>query len=205
MADVPDTAEAVIGASLRGFRAERDLTQHEATRLLRQHGLGWSRATLQSVETGNRRLRIADGVLLAAAYGVAFSRLFSGDGQVELGRGDRHVMLSREAVRAVIDNGYHDELLSLDSETQAATGAEANADPSLFEADSALASKISVETSKVLAVARRLWGRSLTEERERRLERLGPNLSFQQKVVERRELTRDLSEQLVGMIGEADR
>lgn len=82
----------VIGENLRRLRSERELTQEEAARAVREVGLPWTRKHVAALETAVREdLTIGELVLLARAFDVPLRRWFVDPEarEVELIRGTR--------------------------------------------------------------------------------------------------------------------
>jgi transcriptional regulator with XRE-family HTH domain len=94
----------------RGFataRQRRELTQEEAARMLRFHGLtSWRTSTVGSLESGLRRPRLEELVLICAATGCTLEELLPDCSErIELGEGASMTPL---AIRAVLDGSASD-------------------------------------------------------------------------------------------------
>jgi transcriptional regulator with XRE-family HTH domain len=153
----------VVGENLRALRIQTGDSQPEASRrLIARAGLHWTRANIAYIESGARTESLGLDVVhaIAAAYDVRPSVLFNGDGLVRYPGG---FTVTREDLRAALDAG----------EVPRMQEPERDAEPSLgwaTEADKALADRMEIPLETVIKAAQRLWdGRSLTEERDRRV------------------------------------
>lgn len=202
---VAQTVGAVVGENLQRLRERGRLTQHEAAHLLLTRGMPWSRSKIAAAEAGERpNLSFADVLALAHTFDVELAELFEGDGDVAL---TPHVSLPRAAVRDLIrglsvlegsgdwnTETRREELTRLarmraDGDTRRAAAFQAT------EADQALAQRLEVPATVVIAAAQRLWGRTLTEERDRRVAELGEK-EVNERQAYRGHITRELSQQV---------
>lgn len=194
------TVGQVIGENLKRIREERKLTQHEAARLCAAAGLSWTRTRIAVIERGDREtVDVGTLLLLAAAFDVSVSALFSGAGHVKLSPLNRQTragvqqMLSTTATWRDLSNADKPETMRFTVDA--------------VEADVALADRLDVSTRRVVEAAVRLWGQSLTEERDRRVAALG-DLDPGERQAHRGHITRELGqqvEQVIGLYGEHDR
>lgn len=188
----PPTVGQVVGRSLARLRGRRGRTQREAAGDLRASGLGWTAANIASIESGRREgIDFGALVLLAHAYDVPLAELFQGEGEVRLsgeatvelaalrrwlaGAGELVVTVSGEAARRALG--------SLPGETVS------------FQADAELAARLGLRPEDVSAAAEALWGRTLHQERERRLAGFG-EMTPAQRRTRRGHITRRLAKEL---------
>jgi len=78
--DQPPQLEAVLASNVARLREARALTQDQLVEELLLHGLRWNRATVAAVETGRRRVRLSEGVVLCAELGVSMADLVTPPG-----------------------------------------------------------------------------------------------------------------------------
>lgn len=192
----PRTIGQVVGRNLAQLREGRGQTQQEAAAFLRANGLPWTAANVASIESGRREtIDLGALTLLATTYDVPLSRLFEGTGEMRLapevtaplpqyrmwldGDGDGAVpvlTLSGSAARKLIEAMPEDGKI-------------------LFQADSELAARLGLTPKDVYEAAERLWGRTLHEERDRRIAELG-ELTPTQRRTRRGHITRQLAKEL---------
>jgi transcriptional regulator with XRE-family HTH domain len=194
---------AVVGRNVKRLREHRVLTQHELAQLWKRHGLNWARSKVSALEAGNRpQVDVADLVIMAMSLGVPLAELFVGSpvGKVEL---------KPEPNAVEIDGPVLQDLFAgstLTGECLQVGGAayelhrkhleEMTERPKPMQADVELAQRIGVNPSRVAQAAIDLFdGRTLTEERDRRVERMG-DLTMQERQAHRGHVTRELSVQL---------
>lgn len=86
MSDVTNypTLSQVVGRNLRSIREAHGWRQEDLAKRSRDYGLGWNRATVAAVETGQRSLADGELSLLAFMLVVGFDELLAGDGAVRL-------------------------------------------------------------------------------------------------------------------------
>lgn len=176
---------------MRRHREVEGLTQDELARRCRDAGLTWSRSTLTDVEAGKKDLELAEALVLAHILECPVEGLFEGDAvwvQVTPGFGG-----SSSGLRTLLRGGedFLDRDTTFDqmapprlqrSLTPAETARLPRLAPNLSEdlieetlavsrgeAEQKAARRLGVTPAEVAVVSRDLWGRSLTEERERQL------------------------------------
>jgi transcriptional regulator with XRE-family HTH domain len=170
--------DQVIGASLRAFREAGGLHQDRIAAAARAFGLAaWTRPTVAAIESGRRHVsngemavlplvlaEVSDGLVRTVA-----DLLPDGDEPIALGPG---LVLPIRQVKELL-GGHATSMPTPD------VIARAPSSPALEAQDDAVqkaAAVLRVRPDAVVAAAHRLWGRSLTEEREERLRRrLGPD------------------------------
>lgn len=181
---------AVIGENLARIRTSLGLTQHETARRLSTFGLRWSRSTVAGFETGARaRVDFGEILLLSIALDVHPAELLDGDGWVEVVPGAP--AQPREDIRLFLGGEGPDSPVVQSQHGRAVT-----------EADNALADRLGEEPQRVWQAAVDLWGRSLTEERDRRVETFGP-LSLAERKAHRGHITRELAAQVEARLRES--
>lgn len=160
---VPSIGE-VVGTNCQRLRFEACLTQDEFVQRLRMLGLSWKRSNLSALEGGDRpRTSLSELVLVAVAFGRPLDELLAGPGQVQLGGHVPQVLL--DDLRRFVAGGTAPT--QLDALLVNARGGARDEVP-LAERD--MARRLDVPTSWVLEAAQALWGHTLTEERDMRVE-----------------------------------
>jgi hypothetical protein len=220
--DRPRSLRQVLASGAARVRRERGLDEEGAAELLRQHGLtGWQAGTVSQVEAGVRPLAVEELVLLCAAYQVSLIELAGPDPEpVELAAAAR---LPAAAVRAVLaDGGEVLRALPPDALDVPATRATPEGMPPPPEALVDAARRFGVhgpaEVARALAgigdaerhAARRLgvsperlvlaavgrWGRTLTAERDARIEQRRAGTEPDRQIMLRGQVTRELLAEL---------
>lgn len=210
----------VVGENVRRIREAAGARQDDVASAARGVGLSWTRSKIAALERGDKALDLAEAVLLAEAMGdiaghpVKVSDLLAGDGAVRL---SRVRVIHRESLRRYVD-GAPVEVLVRDVPGGPERTREAIAKlPAMFGRMSLLAGDdMSVETllhaehvageaeeraGRTLGIPRMevawlsvgLWGRTLGEERDRRVGDDGPAASRSAK---RGRVTRQLIAEL---------
>jgi transcriptional regulator with XRE-family HTH domain len=210
---------AVVGENVRRLRKQRGLTQHELAQLWKRQGLNWARSKIAALEAGNRpRVDCAELVLMAAGLGVTAGELFEGAGEVHLSPYPR--VVDRESLRSAFAGSPIDPIAGRwlpgperEARDEHMRGFLATVKPypwdSPSEADGELARRLGVPTDVVVTAAMSIFdGRTLTEERDRRVTKLG-QLSMSERMAHRGHVTRELSTMVEDQIskdaGERDR
>ncbi|WP_369186563.1 helix-turn-helix domain-containing protein [Streptomyces sp. R08] len=219
MKRTPQTLRQVLGAGLREIRKARDLKQEEAAALLQQHGLTtWIRGTVAQAEVGARRIALEEVLLLALAFEVPPADFVAGapDDLVELSPG---VRLTVSAVKALLSGNAAavqalperaikiTESLALANRTSdflAEVQRSGQADPALVEravasvgeAERHVARKIGTSPEWVNLVALQRWDRTLSQERDLRLQQRRPEAPKGQLATLRGHITRELLTEL---------
>lgn len=185
---------AVVGTNVRRLREERLLTQAELVHLLGEMGMGWPRTKLSALEAGSRpQVSLADAILMAAALEVPVADLLVGTGVVEMAPSNSTSSLE----------GVH-RFLSVGSPVPRFSGgrrppASRTVQPSPFEdgaaADMELAERFDVPAKEIQYASINLFGRTLTEERDRRVRARG-DLSLAQRTAHRGHVSRELAEEI---------
>lgn len=183
--------QALIGENAREIRTESGLTMDAVARVAREYGLKWTTARVVELERGKLAISVATLVTLAHVLATATDRritlqdLLDGHGYVTL---TPSLTVTTEALRDAVSGGVlpfrvgdladgKDRMIRSVVETLAAAQLiAADVDPEVWTetlrtaglADERAAERIGIDRMQFLAHAARLWGRSLTAERDRR-------------------------------------
>lgn len=206
--EVPPSVGKVVGENLRRLRQERRLTQDAAAAQLLRTGLNWKRTHVSDLESGRREtLDIGALVVLAAAFDVTPRDFFEGTGAVLLTPRAEHPEHGSTATRDQIRTWLSGEkstllLTGVQTSLVAVKHADWEARPIAASADKALAEKLDIDPWHVVRAAEQLWGRSLTEERDRRVTDLG-DLPVGERQAKQGHITRQLTAVLTKWLGGA--
>lgn len=182
---------AVVGENMARIRKDLSLTQHEAARRLGMYGLRWGRSTIAAFESGARtRIDLGEVLALAMALDVHPAELLDGDGWVEILPGAP--AQEREDLREFLGGEGPGSPVVQHQHSRAPT-----------EADNALADRLGEDPQRVWQAAVNLWGHSLTEERDRRVEAFGP-LSLVERKAHRGHVTRELAEFVAAQLADTE-
>jgi transcriptional regulator with XRE-family HTH domain len=215
------TIRDVVGENVRRIREAAGARQDDVATAARGVGLTWTRSKITALERGEKALDLAEAVLLAQVMGRIAGEpvsiaddLLAGDGAVRL---SRDIVLYRESLRRFL-GGDPVKMLNKDTPGGAARAREAMARmPALLKRMSMLAgddcpitSMIHAETVagetelraghtlgltkiEVAYLSVGLWGRTLTEERDRIV---GEDLPPASRAAKRGRVTRQLVDEL---------
>jgi len=205
-----------VGENVRRLREKRALTQHELAQAWKRQGLNWARSKIAALEAGNRpRVDCAELVMMAAGLEATLADLFEGSGEVHLTPHPR--IFRRESLRSAFNGEPVESLPWLLPGPEREAALEhilASVDainpwnpPS--EADGELARRLGVPTDAVVKAAMSIFdGRTLTEERDRRVNSLG-QMPMSERMAHRGHVTRELAtmveDHLAKDTGERDR
>jgi transcriptional regulator with XRE-family HTH domain len=214
------TIREVVGENVRRIRDEAGARQDDVATAARGVGLSWTRSKIAALERGEKALDLAEAVLLAEAMGevaghpVGVADLLAGDGAVRL---SREVVLHRKALRRFLDGdpvkvlmrdipGGRARALAALAKVPAAmeragvmAGEEISVDLMMHaekhagEAEERVGRTLGVSTMDVAYLAVGLWGRTLGEERDRRV---GDDVPLASRSAKRGRVTRQLVEEL---------
>jgi transcriptional regulator with XRE-family HTH domain len=162
----PVTLDEAVAVRMRALRRERDWSQEEVARRAALFGAAWDRSVVANLERGPhaRRLEIAELFVLLHVFRTD-ERAFFGDGHPPIALAPSLVVEPGGLRRILAGTAW------LSEEEEAARLAEwrdRSDRPTLTERR--LAGELGVEPALIRKAARRLWDRTLTEERFRRLE-----------------------------------
>jgi transcriptional regulator with XRE-family HTH domain len=214
----------VLAAGLKEARQRQGLRQEDAAARVQGVGLAsWIRGTVAQAEVGARKFSIEEVLLLALAYETSLAGLIAGNDAdvVEL---TPDVRLPVGTVRALLSGQSPGELPTVSRNSGEATGTGrfpcplaganrfgigergllARSAGATSEADRHAARKLGVAPDVVAETAQRLWGRSLSEERDYRLVDTSPDLSARRKQALRGHVTRQLLTELERELGGHD-
>ncbi len=191
----------VLAAGVKAARMGLGLRQEDAATLLRQLGLAsWIRGTVAQAEVGARRLTPEELVILALAYETTPAALV-------VGEDDELVELTPEAWITVADlrglwSGRPARIKAptlpkgavAARERLKAGGQTRRGEAS--DADRHAARRLGLSLEEATAAATKLWGRTLAEERDRRLAERTGELSPRQLQALRGHVTRELLAEL---------
>lgn len=171
---VRTTLTAAVGTRVAQLRAKRGLTQDGLARRLRDYyGLGWDRPTVGRLEAGEREsLDLGALVALALVLDVEDLAELTGEGSEMLTLADGLAvrggalagLLRGERPRAIPPADFEDA----HSEMGALLGVIKSAEKS--DAERKAAVRLGIDATALGVAACHLWGRSLTQERDRRVE-----------------------------------
>jgi transcriptional regulator with XRE-family HTH domain len=198
----------IAGRRLREVRQTSLMTQDHIARAARALGLSWGRSSVAQLESGRRRLSAEELFLLPGVVAVAadlagvplihpgrladfVTPAANGRTQVEL---TDVVSLDASSVTALLDG----DATATDSARKAAASSIAAAGVET-EMERRLAAQHGLNVSELEEAAQVLWGRSLYEERERRIEASGDARSDQAL---RGHVTRALVAEILEHLGE---
>ena len=152
------TTAQIVGANLHAQRIKRGWTQDQVAQQIRACGLNWNQDHVSNLEKGAREtIRFDELLILSDAFHVPLTVWFEGDGDVVIAG---HTSLTRAEIR------------------QALTGEVPFPEPIIVDfskvddytiADRRAAERLGVPEHRVTAAAVKLWGHTLTEERDHRL------------------------------------
>lgn len=94
--------ELQIGERVKRYRESALLSQADLGRLMRERDTKWSQATVWSVETGERPLRVSEAALLADALGFNPAELFTEGSRLDRSEFRRGVEASVRALTALL-------------------------------------------------------------------------------------------------------
>jgi transcriptional regulator with XRE-family HTH domain len=181
------TLGAVVGENVRRLRERRALTQHELAQVWKRQGLDWARSKIAALEAGHRaRVDCAELVMMAAGLGATVAELLEGEGEVHLTPHPR--IIDRESLRSVFSGARVGPPSASFGFSGQATGTVLSS-----EADRELARRLGVPAMVVINTASSIFdGRTLTEERDRRVADLG-QMSMSERMAHRGHVTRELA------------
>jgi len=188
----PPTVGQVVGRNLARLRERRGQTQKEAAEAIRRAGLAWTSANIASIESGRREgIEFSALALLAHAYDVPLTAFFEGDGEMRLS--DEATVELAEFRRWLNDEASLAPTVS--GEAARRLIGSLPGEPISFQADAELAARLGLRPEQVYTAAEKLWGRTLHQERDRRLAELG-EMTPAQRRTRRGHITRRLAKEL---------
>jgi transcriptional regulator with XRE-family HTH domain len=162
----------VVGNNLERIRTEESWSQEDLAARGWRVGLPWSRSTIAAVEAGKRGVDLGEVVLLALVLDAPVSDLLSGSGAVQLGDGSR---VSLSDIRRVLTGDASSARTIFPDVKRRIFAARKDAHDRVMlsasgEAEQKAARKLGVTPHVIAAAAWDLWRRSLTEERNARVD-----------------------------------
>lgn len=186
----------VIGAGAREIRTEAGLTLEQVARAMREHGFRWTTARVVELENGKRAVTVQ--TLLAIVFvlarltggdAVSVSRIIHGSGRVALSDGlaieasALRRMLSSEEVKLTLGDVYPEVGEQLGRSLKDAErslknagglsvplGVLAEVESRAGDAESRAARALGVDRLSLAAASAAIWGRTLSAERDARVE-----------------------------------
>jgi hypothetical protein len=209
----------VLAAGMKEARQRQGLRQEDAAARARAYGLAtWIRGTVAQAEVGARRLGLEEVLVLALAYETSLAELIAGDDDqlVELTpearlsagslramlSGDRAVPrdLSTKAVDISARRGAHGRFPDVLAEAgRFGIGEHILLEHSLAEVSDTeryAARKLGTTSERISEAALRRWGRTLAQERDRRLGERADDASPRSRQALRGHITRELMAEL---------
>lgn len=174
---------AAVGQNVRTIREQRRLTQSELAGVWRRHGLNWARSKISALEAGRRpQVSAAELLLMAASFHVPLSGLLAVEAPVRLEPYD--VEMPAELVARLLtddlEQSADNSTSRLDEPLNQFKGQPKSETPQPGEIDANLARQLAKFLGKspqdfppnvlVLISREGLGGRTLEQERDRRLE-----------------------------------
>lgn len=226
----PRTYRDLIAENLRHLRQERDLRQDALAATARAHGLAWTQQTVAAIEAGRRAVSLGELLLLQSLLELPLGELLpellmTDEAEVEV----EGVVLSANelgalaAGQAILPAGMllrvlWPEEFGGDRQASAAYkrllgrrferyGVSENEAPQVTmaehgDAERKAARRLQVEALDIALASWSLWGHSLTEERDRRMQEQD---SQGEERARRGHVTRQLLDELRQRIGVATR
>lgn len=222
------TIREVVGENVRRIREAAGARQDDVAAAARGEGLRWTRSKIAALERGEKALDLAETVLLATAMGevagypVAVADLLAGDGAVRLSSA---VVLHRESLRRFLGGvpvrvvvadipGAPESIREMMVRMPAAMERAASligkgatgyllkhALDHAGEAEERAGRTLGVSKMEVACLAVGLWGRTVAEERDRRV---GDDVPAASRSAKRGRATRQLVEELRTRLLEVD-
>jgi len=222
----------VLAVGVKEARQRLGLRQEDAAARARAYGLStWIRGTVAQAEVGARRFSLEEVLLLAVAYETSLADLIAGDDgelveltpQASLSVGALRAMLrgDQAAVRDLSTKAV--DITALRGEQQPSRldrfpdvlaeaerfgiGERSLLEPALGEVSDAeryAARKLGTTSERLNAAARQRWGRTLAEERDRRLSQKADDTSPRSRQALRGHITRELMAELEEELGERE-
>jgi len=209
-----NTLARAVGRRIRELRDAHGWVQEDVAAIARVFGLDWTRATVAAIETGRRNLSAEELLLLPVLFGNLRGFALLKDGEPPASKpedlddffpdGEEVVLtpsvsLLPELLRALVSGRYgKDEKERLDSMAATMEGLRGEAG----EAEERAALRLGVTVVDIMATGQRLWGRSLTEERDRRVAERGSDIPLESRRAIRGRVTRKLIEELGAVLEE---
>lgn len=222
MGDEAPDLQAVIGRRLRAVRAPA-MRQDDVAAGMRRYGFNWTGATVAAIETNRRNVSLEEAIALPLVLRCELTDLVLSPDVPKVALNERGA-IHRAALAAVLvgeatqasEQELHPLLRSslpeLDEDVLQAWEQGRFADEALIgvwinearqqEAERKAARHLGVSTAQVAALALRLWGRSLSEERDARLQETDYRAASEQAV--KGHITRELRDEIKTLLPHLD-
>lgn len=171
------THYAVVGGHLAELRGARGWRQDDVARAMQAAGCSWTRAVVASVEAGRRDVAVPEVAVLSRVFGVPVKAWYAGEGRVTMGEGATWELSALRDYLSGAEPAFEDERMDEPArrdprhaeELMAAfMGAVRRNGPG--EAEQVAARRLDRSHDQVVAASRALWGRTLTAERDARVD-----------------------------------
>jgi transcriptional regulator with XRE-family HTH domain len=194
---------ALIGERVRAARLAAGIPrQEDLADLMHSRGLtDWTTYTVTAVEVGRRLPDLAESAILCSALGITVEELLGGADHVRLDNGTEMPLW---ALRRGFEGSDEDEDGLLPLSRKISEGLEQALPlgaPAIRSAERKAAVKLGCPPAVIAQTARSLWGRTLSEERDRRVAERSPGVTAPEGLRARRgHVTRELMEELAPAI-----
>lgn len=184
----------LIGRNVRRLREERELTQHELAQLWQRNGLNWARSKVSALESGARpTMSVGEIVIIAKAFRVPLRELFRGPERVLIGLVEASCMPVAD-LEELFGGAPSDGVTLNPDYVSWRKGQQGIPVTRSLQADAELAQRLGRPVGEVVEAAWAVFGGlTLTEERDRRVARMG-KLTPDEKRAHRGHITRELSQ-----------
>jgi transcriptional regulator with XRE-family HTH domain len=170
------TLDEVIGRAVRTLRERKEMAQDALARACRRKGLKWGRSSIAMLEAGRRSCSISELLIVASALDAPLRLIVSGECLPD--RPDTAMLTTTTAANlAAISEALvgRADRLGIGTTALFKIGWEIGQDMSDWsiesgDADQKAARGLDISTEELMSRALRLWQRSLTAERERRVD-----------------------------------
>jgi transcriptional regulator with XRE-family HTH domain len=178
----------VVGRNVQDLRNRAGLTQTEFTTRCQKLGLSWHRTKISVLESGGaRNVTLSNLVLLALALEAHPSDLLQGDGEVWL---NPHLRCDLSELQRFLEGGGAPQLVPANRPSAGGPAAMMDEDPPL---EAELSRRFDVPVHEIRHSATNAFeGRTVTQERDAQMARLGP-LTKEQRTTHRGHVMRRIS------------
>ncbi|MFE5480524.1 helix-turn-helix domain-containing protein [Nocardia sp. NPDC056541] len=147
----------VVGLNLKRVRVKAGESQSECAQRVSAFGLNWAQSHVSAYESGKKASApIEELLILSRIYGVQLHEWFEGEGEVAL---TKSFAIGRDEMRdALQGKGKRLKSRPVDFTNDVR-----------LPADESIATRLDIERDEAIRIARKLWGHTATEERDKRL------------------------------------
>jgi transcriptional regulator with XRE-family HTH domain len=189
------TLQDVIGRNLRRLREDEGLRQDEVAEMARSVGLEWTQAVVTGIETGRRAVPMEELLLLQGPLNMSLSALLDPGDEPVVDLGGRLVKaqhlrtmvsgkplvlpISQEdgyAIGRIATRGWDRKMQTIARRYRVPEEPDKNWElkaASLGDAEQRAARKFNVHPFEIVAASYDLWGHSLSQERDARVDQRG--------------------------------